>query len=158
MYFQPALHRLLLLLFTETLVRLTLALGINCRGSLICATMSRRGLVNRLEEMMRTGLDLSCIYPNGQHIACASTGSGTKGVCAFLQGTAAGLRGDDVLSLTTYLASHNCDNCGSVPIGYPKSNDPSAGILTVNFVQSTDNPCPFGICFKCNAQQNVITA
>lgn len=107
---------------------------------------------------MRDGLDLSCIYPNGQHIACASTGSGTRGVCAFLQGTAAGLKGDEVLILIAYLASHDCDNCGSVPIGYPESNDPSAGILTVNFVHTTDNPCPGGICFKCNAQQNVITA
>ena len=168
MYSYLILHRLLLLLLAETFIRHTLALGIsfrddnplgiNCRGSIICTTMGHRGYVYHLEDIMRVGFDTSCVYPNGQHIACVSTGHRSKGVCAFLQGTAAGFKGDDVLYLIAYLAAHNCDNCGSIPIGYPKSNDPGAGILTVNYVDSTANPCPDGICFSCNSQKNVIMA
>lgn len=160
MYFQLILHRLLLIIVTEALIHATLALalGINCRGSIICGTMGHRDYVHRLQDIMRNGLDRSCMYPNGQHIACVSVGHGSKGVCAFLQGTSGGLQGENVIVLITYLASHQCDNCGSVPIGYPKSNDPVAGILTVNFVDDTANPCPNGVCFTCKPQKNVITA
>ena len=160
MYSHRVIYHILLLLVTEGLIRHTLALGINCRGSIICDTMGPKGSVNRLFDIMKAGLDTSCVYPNGQHIACVSTGRGSKGVCAFLQGTAAGagLTGDSVLVLMAYLSLHDCNNCGSIPIGYPKSNDPVAGILTVNYVESTASPCPNGICFSCKPQKNVITA
>lgn len=163
MYFQLILHRLLLLLVTEAIVHPTLALGsnalgINCRGSIICETMGHRQYVYRLANVMRSGLDRSCVYPNGQHLACVPVGQASKGVCAFLQGTSGGLKGDDVLFLLSYLVLHQCDNCGSVPIGYPKSNDPTAGILTVNYVVNTANPCPNGICYTCEPPKNVITA
>lgn len=158
LYYYLIINRLLLLLLTDTLIRHTLALGINCRGSLICETMGHRGSVSQLEGIMAVGLDKSCTYPNGQHIACAAIGHGSKGVCAFLQGTAAGLKGDQILLLIADLAAHNCDSCGSVPIGYPESNDPSDGILTVNYVVNTANPCPNGICFTCSPRKDVVTA
>ena len=28
--------------------------------------------------------------------------------------------------------------CGSVPVGFPSSNDPSQGILTINYVRHTN--------------------
>jgi hypothetical protein len=76
------------------------------------------------------GIDMGKTYQNGDHIVCAKEG----GECAFLQGTASGVPGSKIKDLIAELKGHNCKDCGSVPIVFPDSNDPSSGILTVNFV------------------------
>jgi hypothetical protein len=80
-------------------------------------------------------------------LTIASTLLGNAGECAFLQGTASGVSGTQIYALIQQLQGHNCKDCGSVPIGFPQSNDPSSGILTVNFVadigacESDDGVC-----------------
>ena len=44
------------------------------------------------------------------------------------------------------LLGHGCDACGSVPLGYPETNDVSMGELTSNFVDMVDwDECSSGV-------------
>jgi hypothetical protein len=124
-------------------------LGINCRGSAAC---KRNGALSDLSGFIQN-IQLDRIYNNGEHIACRGQNNGilgiidpNGGVCAFLQFTAGGISGNQIKSLTASLVEHGYNACGSVPINFPDSNDPSDGILTFNFVANTDNPCPNGLC------------
>lgn len=142
----------LLLIFTAFVAPIV-SLGINCRGSSKCGS---RG--DAIQQLLGFVDDINpCrVYTNGQHIACIKDGnvvSPDGGFCAFLQDTKAGFTGLDVLSMLQSLANRTddiCHNCGSVPVTFPPSlggkNNPDSGILTVNFVGNTDNPCPTGLC------------
>ena len=69
-------------------------------------------------------------------------------MCVFLQfmPNNPGIEGRRIKYLLDALAGHGCKGCGSVPVAWP-SNDPDReGILTVNYVGNTDNPCPTGLC------------
>ncbi|WAO91616.1 Kp4 domain-containing protein [Fusarium falciforme] len=96
------------------------ALGINCRGSANCmlygANVSK-DMVNLLN-----GVDPNHWYNNGQQIAC-NTG---------------GWQGQKAKELAYYITEHGCLACGSVPTGFPGSNDVAQGELTFNYVS---NPC-----------------
>ncbi len=125
------------------------ALGINCRGSFFCGDPRGAGqVVSRLQGYIND-IQNGRVYTNGEHIACVGRGSlasPNAGFCAFLQGTNRGVNGAAIRSLIGFIAGHNCKICGSVPIDFPGSNDPKDGILTVNYVTSTENPCPDGLC------------
>ncbi|KAI9776538.1 MAG: hypothetical protein M1839_009519 [Geoglossum umbratile] len=134
----------------------TQALGINCRGSGFCG---KNGAVNTLAGYI-DGIQGCRVYQNGEHIACKSDPkvlNGNGGECAFLQGTASGLSGSAIQALIKEIQGHGCEGCGSVPIGFPQvfggSNDPSGGILTVNYVADTDNPCPDGTSYEATRQR-----
>lgn len=79
-------------------------------------------------------------YANGEHIACFQAIAG-DGICAFPQGMpeSTTMKGSAVLPLLQALGEHGCTKCGSVPIHFVDqngNNDPSDGILTINFVIS----------------------
>ena len=108
-----------------------------------------------------TSLPDNTVYNSGDHIVCVSqstkitisptfTGqiggfsAGTSiglsgsidsgGICLFPQG--ASLTLGSIKPLTDAILDHKCSTCGSVPIHFVDkgSNDPSAGILTFNYV------------------------
>lgn len=120
-------------------------LGINCRGSSECSFHGDTNMAKILGYV--DGIDENRLYSNGYHIACVNTGSG-HGICAFLQNSDHQVSGGVIKDLVSGLVNHNCKNCGSNPVynyGGSPSNDPQWGILTVNYVSNTDNPCD-GLC------------
>ncbi|KAK3313484.1 Kp4-domain-containing protein [Apodospora peruviana] len=117
---------------------LTSALGINCEGSGGCVAF---GMGDELQSFKDVASQIpNRQYQNGEHIAC------NDGFCLFLQGTGFGAPGSSIPPLIDALLNHNCKTCGSVPIFFPQgSNDPSAGILTSNFVNSVDGCVSNGV-------------
>ncbi|KAH0536746.1 hypothetical protein FGG08_006418 [Glutinoglossum americanum] len=111
------------------------ALGINCRGSFLCGGKHLDFIVGAINN-----IDMDKTYKSGDHIACwrhvtpCSLNNINGGECAFLQYTQSELKGSQIKDLIAQLKGHGCGDCGSVPITYPQSNDPSSGILTVNYV------------------------
>jgi hypothetical protein len=125
------------------------ALGINCRGSSFC---NKNNAPSQLQSFI-SKIQCDRMYNNNEHIACISGPNfvdGNGGVCAFLQGVPGPVSGASIQLLIDAIVDHGCSGCGSTPVTFPQqlggSNDPSAGILTVNFVKNTDNPCPTGLC------------
>lgn len=125
------------------------ALGINCRGSAICSDPRAGKDASRRLQAYIQNIQGGRVYRNGEHIACVGRGSTISpngGFCAFLQGTTRNVNGNQIKELIGHIVGHGCKVCGSVPIDFPGSNDPKNGILTVNYVSNTDNPCPDGLC------------
>ncbi|KAI2640818.1 hypothetical protein GGS26DRAFT_586813 [Hypomontagnella submonticulosa] len=126
--------------------------GINNRGSILCKKGSMADIlkyVNQLPDFQ--------LYKDGEHIICSGISHGIGGgTCAFFQGTGVTHFGAEVKELLTLLSQHeNTNACGSIPVTYPASaggiNELSyAGMLTVNYVADTDNPCPPGVCGATN--------
>ena len=124
--------------------------GINNRGSGYCAKGSMSDIYNYLMQIP----DLQ-LYKSDEHIACTDKKSGLAiggGTCAFLQGVSGTVSGLQVKRLITLLSQHpNTEGCGSIPIYFPPEFGghnvlADFGMLTVNYVQDTDNPCPPGVC------------
>ena len=109
------------------------ALGINCRGSFNCFNGAMQNILNT--ALSNTG---GCSAGPGQQMYCDGN------ICAFTQGTGASINPETAQNLLTSLHAHGCQGCGSVPLDFPFSNDPSNGILTVNYV--SDNHGCNGIC------------
>jgi len=110
------------------------ALGINCRGSLCCPRST--DFAQQLADMI-ANLDPSDTFTSGQQMACLDTGSGglcDGQVCAFLQNTGSTFGVSQLTSLANDIVGHGCSACGSVPVGFPDSNDVSQGELTFNYV------------------------
>ncbi|KAK4892092.1 hypothetical protein LTR10_011051 [Elasticomyces elasticus] len=135
--------------------------GINCHGSSACAafqkndgsgaTYTNPNVVVRLVNFIKT-VDDNRMYENGQHIACLpglyniNDGGEVNGaICAFLQSTTNGMRGNDLKVIAQDLQDHGCRGCGSVPTGYPETNDVNGGMLTFNFVNDNTGNCD-GVC------------
>jgi hypothetical protein len=124
--------------------------GINNRGSSNCAKGSMKeivGYINQIPDVEQ--------FEDGFHIACSGVkraGIQGGGTCAFFQGTNASHNGTQVKALINLLSNHpNTDGCGSVPVSllpeFGGVNQLSKmGMLTVNYVADTDNPCPPGLC------------
>ena len=76
-----------------------------------------------------------------------SGGLSTGGICLFPQMSSGSLSLGEIRPLTDKLLEHGCGTCGSVPIHFVDqgSNDPSAGILTFNYVK---NPYCTGNCIS----------
>ena len=127
----------------------SLALGINCRGSWLAQL---RGGPTRINDIIQNGIDPNRAFHSGEHIACVKYIPSPPaylagGVCAFLQGTKFGFLGKEVKILSQAIVNHGCNYCGSVPISYIfGGNDPSSGILTINFVGDTNHLCLSGPC------------
>ncbi|UPK93019.1 hypothetical protein LCI18_003954 [Fusarium solani-melongenae] len=94
------------------------ALGINCRGSANCVLYG----ANVSKDMQ---------------IACVTRENDAGAICAFFQNTG-GWQGQKAKELAHYITEHGCLACGSVPTGFPGSNDVAQGELTFNYVS---NPC-----------------
>lgn len=109
------------------------ALGINCEGSFFCYKGAMQNIVST--ALSNTG---GCSAAPGQQMYCDGN------ICAFTQGTNDYINPELAQHLLTALQAHGCQGCGSVPLSYPFSNDPSGGILTVNYV--SDNHGCNGIC------------
>ena len=124
-----------LLLFLLRSAAVSIALGISCRGSAICSEW--RDVISPIAEW---DFPESRTYVNGQHIACMPIHDDEAGFCVFLQKASwqYHLSGREVSGLLDHLARHGCGTCGSVPIGFPYSNDPSHGVLTVNYVDHSN--------------------
>jgi hypothetical protein len=105
------------------------ALGINCRGSSI-AYNDMKTLHDYAKD-----LDPNRQYSSGEKITCVEHTIG--GTCAFFQGISGTKPGSSVAVYIQDLLDHKCFDHGSVPITFPQSNNPSNGILTVNYVSNT---------------------
>jgi hypothetical protein len=119
--------------------------GINYEGAGSCAGfgLNPHSLADLLGDAQQ--LDPNAWFQNGEHIVCAEAIAG-DGICAFLQATG-GAPGSSIPGLIQALLDHGCTICGSVPLFYPinEDSDPNDhGILTVNYVESTDG-CS-GVC------------
>lgn len=92
-----------------------------------------------------------------KHAATARSAEDVNfGFCLFLQHLPSGpkdsgVNGSEIKRLLTELHNHGCKGCGSVPLGfgwnaYGKAigNDPSTGLLTMNWVNHMN--CGDGIC------------
>ena len=126
------------------------ALGINCRGSLLCPSDPfppdyvgtfieiAQGTARYCPATYDCGpLNDTDIYLLNDQILCLPTGkSFLGGICAFTQGKeapATGVTGALIKRKLSEVRNHGCHVCGSVPLG--ENNDPhSRGILTVNYV------------------------
>ncbi|KAJ3539817.1 hypothetical protein NM208_g5331 [Fusarium decemcellulare] len=111
------------------------ALGINCRGSLNC-NLYGANVANDMVNLIN-GIDSNRWYNNGQQIACVTREHDAGAICAYFQNTG-GWQGQKAKELAHYITEHGCLDCGSVPTGYPGSNDVAQGELTFNYVS---NPC-----------------
>lgn len=108
------------------------ALGINCRGSGLCA--SNKGLLGQAQGQLR-GMDQNQQFSDGQHITCvkSSVTIGNPSLCLFYQNT--GGRKWTVGQTVNFvqdLINHGCGACGSVPTD--PGNDVKNGQLTANMV------------------------
>lgn len=121
------------------------ALGINCRGNASCKAANGYYSTNDFNEAVKK-ISSKQWFENGEHIACfavnPSPGLNYR-ACLFAQGSK-GVNGVGVKRLMPFLKS-KCGLCGSVPLFYPESNDPSGGILTINIVSDTRG-CNWGLC------------
>ncbi|MCJ1256911.1 hypothetical protein MMC24_004736 [Lignoscripta atroalba] len=133
---------LLLTLFTASpLLTLTSALGINCRGSILC-NQQPTNVINDLYDALTTGnstrvphgpISDNVLYNAGDQIACYGVGKG--GICLFMQGNVpeGAMPGYVLKERIEDLNHHGCRTCGSVPLS--GDNDPDEmGILTANYV------------------------
>lgn len=144
----------ILLLFST--ISPTNALGINCRGSAFCSYFPFGPRVSGNEAKVLSdwiqgieaegykppaeGVSANRIYKTGEQIVCYQRSQ----ICAFLQNTGdKGASGADVKRLAPLIGDHGCKVCGSVPTGYPGSNDVKDGELTFNYVSKI---CGNGIC------------
>ena len=107
---------------------LTSALGINCRGSSDC-DFATTGAMSEIIKLIDSMSDSTCVT-SGEQIACFD--AGITSICAFTQKTGATVCGGELKTLIGDLQGHGCGECGSVPLGYPGTNDVSNGELTVN--------------------------
>ena len=125
------------------------ALGVNCRGSLLCP--SPRLSPDYLNTIARIANGtISCnpkygfncgpmndtdIYAPGKHIICLPQENLLGGVCAFTQGNVGpiGTQGDLIKRKLSELRAHGCTTCGSIPLS-DDNNPDTMGILTVNYV------------------------
>ncbi|EFQ34120.1 hypothetical protein CGRA01v4_12185 [Colletotrichum graminicola] len=112
------------------------ALGINCRGSGNCNSDNFQGAASELAALIRSIPD-GRWFNNGQQIACFSRWGVGGGICAFYQNTG-GWQAKKAKDIVGHLVSHGCKVCGSVPTGFPGSNDVAQGQLTFNYVAK---PC-----------------
>ncbi|KAH9893874.1 killer toxin [Xylariomycetidae sp. FL2044] len=141
---------------TTLLVTQAAAKGLNCKGSFFCSNSDTNHAVRKIASFINEDIEHCRTYFKGTHVACVSDSNifdSNGGFCAFIQKTDEGLSGTELQELITKLADRTddtCNNCGSIPIMMLDSNgnknDSKKGILTVNFVSNTDNPCPNGVC------------
>lgn len=129
------------------------ALGINCRGSIVCTqsfdTVSKlsQAVVHGTAGAYCPGGPISdlILWKTGRHIACISYPSGAGSICLFMQGNvpAWGIPGNVIKERLRDLVKHGCTSCGSVPLSGDNEPD-ELGILTVNFVAQ---PQCRGVCY-----------
>ncbi len=124
--------------------------GINNQGSGYCAKGSMSELVGFVEQIPAYQQ-----YKDGEHIACSGIKSSLAlggGTCVYFQGTGINHLGIEAQRLIQILSQHpNTQGCGSIPVSLlPELGSvnqfSAAGMLTVNYVANTDNPCPPGVC------------
>ncbi|KAM7219255.1 Killer toxin [Rhypophila decipiens] len=130
----------------------TNALGINCRGSGLCdfflnpsiSGNEAKVLSDWIQGITAEGytppaVNLNRLYKNGEQIACYQRSN----ICAFMQNAPSDTSLGDIRRLAPEIPGHKCKVCGSVPIGFPGSNDVKNGQLTFNYVRQA---CGNGIC------------
>uniref|UniRef100_A0A914PHG1 Killer toxin Kp4 domain-containing protein n=1 Tax=Panagrolaimus davidi TaxID=227884 RepID=A0A914PHG1_9BILA len=78
-------------------------------------------------------------YKSGENIACyRAVENVAHGFCLFLQDNSTPVKGGQIFDLINALIDHGCKGCGSIPVDWENSNDPSVnGILTMNYVGAT---------------------
>ncbi|KFY39723.1 hypothetical protein V495_05761 [Pseudogymnoascus sp. VKM F-4514 (FW-929)] len=109
--------------------------GINCHGSANCDTEPEQLSLSTLVDLVK-GADDNRWYNNGEKIACMWENFFSGAFCAFWQGSNGNSGRESKLYIQS-LSDHGCGLCGSIPYGFPTTNDINNGYLTVNFV--TDN-------------------
>lgn len=85
--------------------------------------------MSEIVKLIDSMSDSSCVN-SGEQIACFD--AGITSICAFTQNTDARICGGALKTLIGDLQAHGCEECGSVPLGYPGTNDVSNGELTIN--------------------------
>ncbi|KAL6721700.1 hypothetical protein ACLMJK_000804 [Lecanora helva] len=106
-----------------------------------------------LTHGLTSGGDVAGAQSEQENQFSLSANIGGGGICLFPQYMADGamLSLEQIRPLTDQVLAHGCGTCGSIPIHYVDqgSNDPSAGILTFNYVK---NPDCIGNCLSANGQ------
>ncbi|CAK7275088.1 hypothetical protein SEPCBS119000_006501 [Sporothrix epigloea] len=116
------------------------ALGINCRGSILCESSAPFAMLNvqdQLNDMINAG-NGSRWFNEHEQIVCSK--GQIDSVCVFFQKGASGTA-QDALTHVQNLLNHGCSTCGSDPT--QDGNDVSTGELTVNAVSDA---CCVGSC------------
>ena len=144
-------------IYFQLLVTPIQALGINCRGSILCPDGRLKSPYLHSIAQIAKGMDcnshsgFNCgpinntdIWAPGKHIICLPQDILQGGICAFTQGNVAplGTTGDMIRQKLLELKHHGCLVCGSVPLS-DDNNPDTAGILTVNWVK---NGVCWGLC------------
>ncbi|KAI9807695.1 MAG: hypothetical protein M1825_005636 [Sarcosagium campestre] len=111
------------------------SLGVNCRGSAMCAftPCGSPNCISKLYTAVQPIPDNSTFAP-GEQIYC---GEGKLGLslCIFTQKTNEVVTGRKVKESLSGLIFHSCGKCGSIPLD-PAVNDVNRGELTVNVVKN----------------------
>ncbi|KAI9834109.1 MAG: hypothetical protein M1826_005220 [Phylliscum demangeonii] len=126
----------------------TTASGINCDGGFLCALSPVGG--HHAWALMRylSAIEPQRWYAPGQLIACHQP------VCAFVQHSGRRMQGWRIKQLARELVHFGCQNCGSVPVDYPRAGAGAGaganegrvvGELTFNAVGER-KMCPNGLC------------
>lgn len=108
-------------------------LGINCRGGPSCPLY-----IGYLSDVTNSACNLpsSQQFGPGQHIA-KYCNEGNVGIAAFTQKTKNSISAGEACQLLQVLLNdHKCTACGSIPLGYPGTNNVNQGELTVNNVKN----------------------
>lgn len=121
----------------------TTALGINCRGSVVCKfyksnKLRRLRIILDIQEYINQLDDDQDIY-NKQTMACYYPDKHLDplvrdpygGVCAFYQSLSGRVKGRDAKHHMQQIIDYGCNVCGSVPLDGKNVNK---GELTVNYV------------------------
>ncbi|KAL9055570.1 MAG: hypothetical protein Q9162_003467 [Coniocarpon cinnabarinum] len=130
---------MLFVFFTSTPPLIT-ALGTNCKGSSLCASVD--DIIEKLNEAMERNLQagINGWYRPGQHIACAN-GAGMRSgpYCAFWQH---GWSGDlaQAHGALQAIRATGCKSCGSAAMNL-ETNNVKDGELTVNTIAGARNTC-----------------
>jgi hypothetical protein len=129
------------------------ALGINCRGSVICDSFTNTNnpdlsAAESLRREITAHVSDSRWYQNGQKIVCIDQGGGGQkfggafrhSLCAFLKRTG-GYPGNEIKVLAQRIVEHGCKTCGSVPVFFDQGDNDlnSHGELTFDYVARNTN-------------------
>jgi hypothetical protein len=123
------------------------ALGINCRGSVICDSFTNTNnpdlsAAESLRREINAYVSDSRWYQNGQKIVCIDGGPEVlrHSICAFLQGTG-GYPGNEIKVLAQRIVEHGCNTCGSVPLFFDQGDNDvnSHGELTFDYVDRSSD-------------------
>ncbi|KAL5440260.1 hypothetical protein PMIN07_005071 [Paraphaeosphaeria minitans] len=125
-----------LIIVLAALFGLSIQLGINCRGSVMCTGCKQPLGDDGMLDFINENLHDDAVFTDDQQIACKSCHIfKQEGLCVFAQKMGQKIvTGLEVKQAVQRLKEHGCKYCGSAPL-YP-GNNVNAGEITVNYVSN----------------------